>query len=194
MKIKPLAERSPDSCTYHDEQQGLAIGVHPVTDRHEVKEIFRTDLRSIGVLPILVVAENRNSSASYVLAKDNVSVLDESTGIASALQRSKVASETPGSATATAGAAMLAVAPVAAAPLLIAGMKMASNATVIQHNLGDKEFYTCTLGPGQSAQGFIYFQHPKDALPAGVYHVLVNVRDSATGGLIPFDFEVTLTP
>ena len=64
MKVKPLVERSPDSCPYHDQQQGLANRVHPVTHKREVKEIFRTDLRARGILPILVVAENRNSSAS----------------------------------------------------------------------------------------------------------------------------------
>jgi hypothetical protein len=64
MKVTSLPQRSPESCEYHDQQKGLAIGVHPVTDRREVKEIFKTDLRSKGVLPILVVAENRNSTMS----------------------------------------------------------------------------------------------------------------------------------
>ena len=71
---------------------------------------------------------------------------------------------------------------------------MMSDATVIQHNLGDKEFYTRTLGPGQRAQGFVYFQHSKDTPPAGVFHVIVNASDSTTGNLLPFDFEVTLPP
>ena len=81
----------------------------------------------------------------------------------------------------------------AAAPLLFAGLKMASNATVIQHNLADKEFYSRTLGPGEKAQGFVYFQFPKESPPSGNYHVVAEVKTSAGGKGTTFDFPVNLT-
>jgi len=188
MKVTKLEHRAPENCTYHAQQNGIVIGIHPVTDKREVKDIFKTDLRSKGVLPILLVAENRNSSSSFVLAKDNVSILDEVTGLASVSRQTTVTSETAGGAISVVGAAAI------SAPLLAVGMKMASDATVIQHNLGGKEFYTRTLGPGQNAQGFLYFQHPKESPPVGIYHVIVHAHDSTTGGLLPFDFKMTLAP
>jgi hypothetical protein len=80
-----------------------------------------------------------------------------------------------------------------AAPLLFIGMQEASNASVIEFNLADKEFYSWTLGPGEKAQGFVYFQFPKNSPPSGSYHVVAEVRNPATGEATTFDFPANLT-
>ena len=90
-----------------------------------------------GLLPILLVAEKHSTSSSFILAKGKVFVLDEATGATSVSQLAKVTSQTAGDATAIAGASLLAATSLAGAPLMIAGLKMASDATVIQHNLAD---------------------------------------------------------
>lgn len=184
MDVTELKTQSAASYANTAEKNGVKIAVHPVTGK-EMKDTFRTDLLSKGVLPILVVAENHSASSSYILAKDRVFVLSgTATNIS---QQTKVASESGGVAAGVAGAALLSPA------LLLAGLKMASDATVIQHNLGDKELYSRTLGPGQKAQGFIYYNFPKGAKLEDSYRVLVDLKDAATSESTPFDFKITLT-
>ena len=188
MKVTELKTDSAESYADHARKNGVAIGVRPFTDKKEIKETFKIDLLAKGLLPILLVAENQSESSSFILAKDRVSVLSEATGVTNISGRTEVKSDTAGNALTVAGAAL------GATPLLLVGLKMASDATIIQHNLADKEFYSRTLGPRQKAQGFIYFQFPKESPPSGAHHVLIELKDSATGELTPFDFSVNLNP
>lgn len=193
MQVTTLKTQSAGAYAQHAEKNGVTVGVQPLTGKKEIKETFRVDLREKGLLPILLVAENHSASSSFILAKDKVYVLNEATGATNVSQQAKVSSETGGQATAIAGATLLAATSLAGAPLMIAGLKMASNATVIQHNLADKELYSRTLGPGQKAQGFIYFQYPKGTALSGTYYVAVELKESSTGEVIPFSFKVSLT-
>ena len=194
MEVTKFKTRNADSYANTAEKNGVTIGVQPITDKREVKETFKINLLEKGLLPILLVAENHSASSSFILAKDKVFVLNEATGTTSLSQQSKVTSQTAGDATAIAGASLLAATSLAGAPLMIAGLKMASDATVIQHNLADKELYSRTLGPGEKAQGFIYFHYPKGDPLSDAYHVLVEVKESSTGESTAFDFKVNLRP
>ncbi len=190
MKVTELKTNMADSYTDHAEKNGVVIGIHPMTEKKEIKETFRVNLLEKGLLPILLVAENRSAASSIILAKDRIFVLSERAGATNTSQSTKVASGSAGTALGITGASMLAATSLAGAPLLIAGLKMASDATVIQHNLADKEFYSRTLGPGQKAQGFVYFQYPKGKPPSGIHHVVIELKDSSTGEPTPFDFKV----
>lgn len=186
MKVEPLKTGSAESYGQHDEKNGLVFGVHPFTTRREVKDTFKTDLLAEGLLPILVVAENKSPGTSFVIAKNQVYVMNDTTGTTNTSQTKDVSSgkETAGTALAVATAGGL---------LSLAGLKMASDATVIQHNIADKEFYSRTLAPGDKAEGFLYFQFPKQSPPSGNYHVIANVKNSANGDAATFDFSVNLT-
>ena len=193
MKVTELKAGNAASYAQHEQKSGVAIGLHPMIEAKEIKETFRINLLEKGLLPILLVAENQSESSSFILSKDKVLVLNEATSATNTSQRANVASGTAGTAVGITGASMLAATSLAGAPLLLAGLKMASDATVIQHNLADKEFYSRTLGPGQKAQGFIYFQYPKKTPPSGVHQVLVELKDLSTGQPITFRFTVDLT-
>jgi len=193
MSVAPLKTGDADSYTQHEQKNGLVIGIRPMTDKREIKDMFKNNLLDNGLLPILVVAENQSASASFVIAKEKVFVLNEDTGTTSRSQTTEVASGDAGTAIGLTGAVLDLANPVLAAPMIIAGAKMASNATVIQYNLADKEFYSRTLGPGEKAQGFVYFQFPKDSPPSGNYHIVAQVKDPSTGGTTTFDFPVNLT-
>ena len=193
MSVTPLTTGSADSYTQHEQTNGLVIGIRPMTDRREIKHMFKVNLLDEGLLPILVVAESQSASGSFIIAKDKVYVLNEATGTTNTSQQEEVASGTAGTAVGITGAVLVGAGSLAAAPLLFTGLKMASNATVIQYNLADKEFYSRTLGPGEKAQGFVYFQFPKESPPSGNYHVVAEVKNSATGEATTFDFPMKLT-
>lgn len=187
MSVTPLTTGSAVSYAEHEQKNGITIGIKPMTNKGEIVAMFKVNLFDVGLLPILVVAENQSASASFIIAKDKVFVLNEVTKTTSSSQRKEVTSGISATAVGYAGAAL------GSTPLLIAGVIMASDATVIQHNLADKEFYSRTLGPGEKAQGFVYFQFPKESLPSGNYHLVAEVTNSATGKATTFDFPVNLT-
>ena len=195
MKVSPLTTGDADSYTQHQQQHGLVVGVQPMTDKKEIEGVFKVNLLDHGLLPILVVAENQSSSENFIIAKEKVTVSSAVPGTPHLTQSGEVGAgaSSAGSATGWAGAAMALASPALAAPLIIASAKLGSDATVVQYNLADKEFYSRTLGPGQKAQGFLYLQFPKASPPAGEYHVIAKVKDSATGEETAFDFPVNLT-
>ncbi len=192
MKVAPLTTGSADSYTQHEQTNGVVVGIRPITDKREIEDIFKVNLLDKGLLPILVVVENQSASDSFIIAKDKVYVLNEATGTTSSSQRKKVTSG-GGEALEITGGLLVAAGSLVAAPLLFTGMQKASNASVIEFNLADKEFYSWTLGPGEKAKGFVYFQFSKDSPPSGNYHVVVEVKNPATGETTAFDFPANLT-
>jgi len=199
MKVAPLTTGSADSYTQHEQTNGVVVGIRPITDKREIEDMFKVNLLDKGLLPILVVVENQSASDSFIIAKDKVYVLNEAIGTNnSSQQRGKVTSGA-GEGMANAGGVMVALGgfalPLAiiGMPIEFTGMQKASNASVIEFNLADKEFYSWTLGPGEKAQGFVYFQFPKNSPPSGSYHVVAEVRNPATGETTTFDFPANLT-
>jgi hypothetical protein len=188
MQVTTLKQRSTESCEYHAEQKGVVVGIHPVIEEREMEEIFKMDLREKGLLPILLVVDNRSAS-SFIIAKDKVRVGDETSGAFATSQRTNLTSQAAG----MGGALILVGSAVGGLLLEVVGFQLASDAGVIQHNLADKEFCSRTLAPSQSAQGFIYFRLSKGTSLVGNYHVLVDLKDSSSGDVLPFDFAVDLT-
>ncbi len=198
MKEPPLTTGSADSYTQHEQTNGMVVGIRPMTDKREIEDMFKVNLLDKGLLPILVVAENQSPAASFIIAKDKLFVLNEGTGTASSSRRKKVTSGA-GDALEGTGAVMVASGGLAlpllviGAPLLFTGEQKASNASVIEFNLADKEFYSRTLGPGEKAQGFVYFQFPKKSPPSVNYHLVAEVKNPATGEATTFDLPLNLT-
>ena len=197
MKVAPLTTSNATSYTQHEEIDGLVVGIRPMTDKREIEDMFKVNLLDKGLVPILVVTENQSPSASFIIAKNKLCVQNGATGSSSSSQRKKVTSST-GEVMANTGGVMVALGGFAL-PLLIigmpiefTGMQKASNASMIEFNLADKEFYSRTLAPGEKAQGFVYLQFPKDAPVAGNYHVVAEVQNSATGETTTFDLPANL--
>ena len=191
MSLPESQVRPTESYQLTTEHNGLLIAVHPVTDSTELQETFRVNLLDKGILPILVVADNRHSSTSFVLDKNKVTVVNRALLESGASQRGRVTSETPGGAIGMAGATVGIVSPVVGLPLVIVGLKMLSDAQVIEHNLGEKAFYSRTLDPGQKAHGYIYVPLREGASALEHHHLLVEAVDSSTGEAVTFNFPLT---
>lgn len=136
-------------------KDGLAVAIHPIANKEESKKYFGTDLLSKNILAVHVVAKNRSSSSSFILSKDRFSMGIGRSEKSSASGRNKIGSETGGQIMAIAGAALISL------PLLFVGAKMISDATVIKHNFAVKELQKKTLSPGETVEGFVYFQLPE---------------------------------
>jgi hypothetical protein len=168
------------------EHSNLFVAVHPVTDKTENEETFRMNLLDKGILPLLIVIENRNPSTSFILAKNKIVLVNSGSGMPLKPKREKVTSETSGVIMALIGSLTL------SPPLLFPGLKIISDAQIIEHNLSDKEFYSRTLDPGQKTHGYIYFQAPHVNATMNKYYVVVEALDSSTGEAIKFNFTISL--
>src|SRR5580765_6228781 len=157
--VTKVQTQTAASYEHHSEKDGLTIGVHPLTQEQEVKQTFNVNLLNKGLLPVLVVAENHNPSSSFLIAKENVYVFNEELARTNSAPTKSVGAGMAGSGTAIGivGAVGVGAGSLAATPLLFTGLAMAANATVIQHNLADKQFCSRTLNPGEKAQGFVFF-------------------------------------
>jgi hypothetical protein len=183
MDIPEDKVRAGESYQLKAESKGLLVAVNPLSEE-EIEETFKTDLLKKGILPILIVAENHSLSTSFVLTKDKVTVVDREALETHKFDRTTVTSQTPGGGVAAIGAAGI-------PPLVIVGLKLASDAQVIQHNLGIKEFQSRTVGPGQKAHGYVYFQYPKGAAEKlNELNVLIEATDCANYQPITFNFPI----
>lgn len=173
---------------YHNSQtkDGLVMAIHPITKKAETKKWFGIDLLKKGVLPILVVLANRNASSSFAMSKDQVFIMDEETSGRITSKRNQVASSSGGEAALLVGTVLISL------PLVIAGLKTASNADVVNRNLAEKELHKTTISPGEQVHGFAYFQIPKEKEITGRYHVIVKVSEVFTDEVTTFDFVISL--
>jgi hypothetical protein len=163
-------------------RDGLAVAMRPLTDPKESKQYFGTNLLAADVLAILVVAENRNPSSSFLLSKDQLALRAGETAAQSTSGRDEVRSEAGGQAMMLAGAALISL------PLLFGGAKIASDANVIQHNFAVKELQTQTLSPGESTHGFVYFRVAKGTMVSDQWTVQLAARELGSNNIERFDF------
>jgi hypothetical protein len=182
MKVSETKVQATESYQLKAEYEGLLVAAYPVTNKDEIEESFRTDLLGNGILPVLVIAENRSPSTSFLIAKEKVAVVDQDSLRKTSANREIAASDKGGESLLNIGGVLFS--PV----LLITGSKMASDAQVINHNLADKAFYSRTVGPGQKVHGYVYFQLPQGSAAVARHHVLVEVSDASTGKTVTFDF------
>jgi hypothetical protein len=191
------------------EKQGLLIAIRPVTDKTEIEESFHTSLLDKGILPILVVAKNNNPSLSFVLSRDKIAVVDReslevlgvgssTTGAAIATGVGPIVTTVLGTGLATVAGAAVVLGAAAGGGLLslgliAGGLKMLSDAEVIEHNLAVKQFSSHTLDPGKATFGYVYFQLPKSEKSKKEYQVLVESIETATGEAFLFQFPLEYT-
>lgn len=184
---------SPETYAARAEQNGLFIAAKPLTHSADLSEAFRSDITADNVLPIFVVAENRHTTASFVLDKSKISVVNMSTR--TTLDRPDLKDVSSGAA----GNAMLGVGPIlvllaGVIPGLIVisiGWKLFADARQAQQNIWDQELTSRTLAPGQTAQGFVYVSMPSDQVRAGRYELVIDALDpdtaTATRVSLPID-------
>lgn len=155
LTLEPYVGQRVDQYKNYKIKNGLALATKPITDATESKKYFGVDLLSKKVLPVFIVVENQSVSSSFTILKKSIKLIDEKTFLGLADEDAEKYNNEEGDALAWTGALLLAL------PLLIAGNKMISDATVIKHSISSQEFQTRTLSTGEKASGFLYFHIPE---------------------------------
>ena len=84
----------------------MTIAIHPMTGSHEIDEYFDTDLLAHDILPVVLIAENHNPSASFIVRKNEIRLLNDSVATVDPRQSPSVGSENAGASVGIAGAAL----------------------------------------------------------------------------------------
>jgi len=151
--------QSVDSYEYSQVLDGLRIAVHPIKAASECEEYFGENLISLGILPVLVVAENENTASSFILTNDQFSLLNAEDA---SLDRSKVGDERTWATINT----------IALGDMFFASM--AFQKVEAKQMFAEKEFRAKTLSPGSTTSGFVYFQFPEKKISEGPWVVQVK--------------------
>ena len=191
MSVPMLKVRGVESYELRQEQRGLIIAAHPITAQQEIDGILKVDLQEKGILPILVLAENRAASKSFILDRRRIETGKGNDSALTRAKRQEIGASPGGQAMAAIGAVLLVPTIILSAPLMFNGTKMVSDATVVEHNLGDKEFYSRTLDPGQQMWGVIYLALDEGPRRQGPYVLRLNPIDTETSETLSFTFSIT---
>jgi hypothetical protein len=172
----------------HHEQQRLSIEVEAVTNPTVLKDLFGTDNLGKGVLAVHVRVSNTSDSKSFIVQPENFRLGTLDSG---SIKRKSEGGETTvmlGTG-ATMATAVFIPAIVVGAPLLFAGLANVSNASIVQHNLMEREFKSATLSKGDTSDGFIYFRFPE-----AVSHTneVLEVTTIEAGNGTPVKFQFNL--
>jgi hypothetical protein len=146
-------------------KDGLSVALEPVVDRKKLMTYFRADLVSRGFIPVFVVAENSNTSRSFIFLTDEVSgsshgsegQAEEARQVHSGESKAAGAAGVAGLATAALPLATGVAIPPAAPALFVVALVVGSRAVDAKHALVKNELRAQTLSPGQAAHGFLYF-------------------------------------
>lgn len=181
MKI-PQYSGGPAPGSRTRESQGLVITAEPWTDHARLETYFKTDPRDLSTALICLRAENRSTDAAWLVSEENIHLVD-STGSGGADARNQEVKGDYGAANAVGWTGAILVSPA----MIFAAGKLTSDAMVRQKNFVDREWRNQTLSPGQSAEGFIYFNVGKTTNWAGATSLRfdsLNTRTQQTNTLI----------
>jgi hypothetical protein len=163
-------------------KEGLIVAIEPFWDKEKVKELFGIDLLSAGILPLLIVVENKCINSNFIFPSDEPQFASANPDIEEVAKEGGKTTGVIGGASAVTSLTAAAVSTVAdlafaasavatyaggvaviTAPIAAGAIdKSISNKEIIKQNLIKKELKQQTIPFGKSLHGFKYFRLPKN--------------------------------
>jgi len=172
---------------YLQAKDGLTVAIYPLTNKEENETFFGIDIANTNILPILVIAENRNASSSFILSKDRCSIKVGAVPTVRVAGREQAVSDGEGQAILlTSVGAIGGLLPFSGA--VLGASKIISDASIIQHSFTVNELQTHTLSPGKVAHGFVYFKLPEENNVSGQWNFHLEAIDLRDKTIRQFDF------
>lgn len=201
------------------EQVGIAI--HPLVNEREQVSYFGVNLSKKEMLPVFVLLENKGTNSSYLVDPDQVTlgIPSDSVDVATAFPGTsetgasnraaldrinrvgkRMAEATGiqyrGSITEAEAIVLGPAALVLFSALVVTDLRGAgrvSDNSIIKYSVTDKALKRSTLSPGESVQGFVYFQIPdhimKQSMQADVF---IRLKQLGADGALEYELAVEL--
>jgi len=195
VRIEDYRRRAMDEQRYRGRNNHLEIAATPILDEVDLSKYFGANLLDAGILPIFIRVKNVDPSNSYIFGKEDFSVY-EGSNQSGATSDAKVDSNANAPAAAATALLVPALFFTPAAGLLLGAMlaagKMISDASVVEHNMTDKQFLTTTLAPGQEGSGFLYFKLPQKTSKPATWNIRVNARNPNNSEIVFMELRMNL--
>lgn len=160
MKFPPYSANAFNSYGNQAAKNDLAIAVQPMTEKEAQETYFGVVLTDAGILPVYVLAENRNASHRFMLRDDHILLRNKITN--DAYPKPLLTDAADDSHLEGAKSTALIVGNILlSAPFLFTSLGLARHSEKvksIQDNMFDKTLFTQTISPGKTAGGFAYFK------------------------------------
>jgi hypothetical protein len=167
LRLPAYSAGPPSSYPIRQASGELQVAVHPMTDIAEQQKYFGLALGDLGVLPVLIVVENRSSSAKLVLRDDRIALQSLGTQryypkLAPDMAMDAKGNEGAQSAAVGVGVASLYTGPmILSLPAVLYSVKLGKDsetAALVQTNLLEKSLLSRIIRPGTTVSGFAYFK------------------------------------
>ena len=148
-----------------------SVGVYVMDDIAQQKTYFETELSRSGIWPVWVSISNRSADRTFLFDVGEMTLTSarpDNAGLSSA-----------SASVDDSGATALAVTDLFVGSLVLGliAQSMLTDASNIKKNLVDRGLYSRTLGPGQSATGFVYVRRDKNH--PGIDGLTLNITAKA---------------
>ncbi|MGE0826156.1 MAG: hypothetical protein AB7G75_17110 [Candidatus Binatia bacterium] len=190
--LSPYPRQAASSYPYFQEQDGLAIGIKPLTDPQESEKYFHTDLLSRGILAIFVAAENRESPNTFLLLKGQFTLHNALREELQVSDREQAGSSTL-AATQNVMSALAVVGyfgfyGVGALPFALVESSIESHEEQVKTKFVTEELQAKTISLGEGTHGFVYFRRPPGYPASGYWVLRVEAMDVTNQKTKIFDF------
>lgn len=176
----------------------LAIAAFPLADPVDQKLYFGMDLNKAGVLPVWLSVSNRSAAGRFLVDIDDIRLTYGQAPVQAAERSHSTVDDTGGTVALNAATVGMAAGPIGLAvslPILLASGNEIARQDDIKRNLMVRQFYSRTLGPGQSATGFVYCKHAAKAVDLRRLRLSVGAKSiPAPPGAAGLVFETVLAP
>lgn len=160
----------------HQERQGLSIEVETVSDKAKLRKLFGTDNLGKGILAVHIQVDNSSDGKSFIVRPESFRL---STGTYSQIRVNTDAGQT---------VAVIGSIPISF-PVMIVGLSMQANASVVRNNLMRREFKSATLQRGDSVEGFLFFHVPEKQEEFGI---VLDVAVTEAGSGVPVEYQFNI--
>ena len=178
---------------YEETKNGLRIYIRPLQDKNEIKKYFGADLLKKNILPIFVLAENRNDTA-YFLVEPAPPARDEridNGGGTAAFVSAEDAKKSVYKKDTQLEIGLAMAGPIfwlALIPIAMADYGPTDASKSLQQALITQSLRKQTLSPGKTEQGFIYYQLPPDDSSAETIGITLQATNIETQDVMYFSF------
>jgi hypothetical protein len=176
----------------------LAISAYALTNPQDQKTYFGLDLAGAGVLPIWLSIKNRSSAKRFLVDADDIKLAYGEEPIQDAERSRSTIDDSGAKVVENAAAIGIAAGPIGLAvslPILLMSGGVIARQDDVRRNLMIRQLYSRTVGPDQSAVGFVYGKRAQQDADLSKFRLRIGVKaipvPPGGGGMI---FESALAP
>src|SRR5579872_1050630 len=157
----------------------LAISVYPLTDSQDQKTYFGIDLTGEGVLPIWLSIANRSSTKSFLVDANDIKLAYGEVAVQQTERSHSMIDERGALTVENAAGVGMGIGPVGLAvslPIVLLSAGALARQDEVRRTLMVQQFYSRTVGPDQSAVGFVYGKSGRQNADLSKFRLSIEVN------------------